>query len=39
MRRCRAVVDDDGDGVTGDDDYDDFNNATDFAVVAMALLP
>jgi hypothetical protein len=39
MRRCLAVVDDDGDGVTGDDDYDDFDDATDFAVVAMALLP
>jgi hypothetical protein len=39
MRRRLDVVDDDGDGVTGDDDYDDFEDATDFAVVAMALLP
>jgi hypothetical protein len=38
---CRrlAVVDDDGDGVTGDNDYDDFDDATDFTVAAMALLP
>ena len=35
MRRRLAVVDDDGDGVTGDNNYDDFDNATDFAVVAM----
>ena len=39
MRRRLAVVDDDGDGVTGNDDYNDFDDATDFAVVAMALLP
>ena len=37
--RHLAVVDDDGDGVTGNDNYDDFNNAMDFAVIAMALLP
>jgi hypothetical protein len=36
MRRRLAVVDNDGDGVTGDNNYDDFDNATDFAVVAMA---
>ena len=35
MRRRLAVVDNDGDGVTGDNNYDDFDNATDFAVVAM----
>ena len=39
MRRHLAVVDDDGDGVTGDNDDDYFDDATDFAVVAMALLP
>ena len=39
MRRRLAVVDNDGDGMTGDSDYDDFDDATDFAVVAMALLP
>jgi hypothetical protein len=39
MRRRLAVVDDDGKGVTGDDDYHDFDDATDFANVAMALLP
>jgi len=39
MRRRLVVVDDDGDGVTGKNDYDDFEDATDFAVVAMALLP
>ena len=38
MHRCLAVVDDDGNGVMGDDDYDDFNDATDFTVVLMALL-
>ena len=36
MRRRLSVVDDDGDGVTGDNDYDDFDDAADFAVVAMA---
>ena len=39
MRRRLAVVNDDGDGVTGDNDDDYFDAATDFAVVAMALLP
>jgi hypothetical protein len=39
MRRRLAVVDDDGDGMTGDNDYDDFDDVTDLAVVAMALLP
>ncbi len=39
MRRRLAVVDDDGDGVTGDNSDDDFDNATDFAAVAMASLP
>ena len=39
MRMRLAVVDDDGDGVMGNNNYDDFDNATDFAVVAMALLP
>jgi hypothetical protein len=39
MRRRLAIVDDDGNGVKGDNDYDDFDDATDFAVVAMALLP
>ena len=39
MCRRLAIVDDDGDGMTGDEDYDDFDDATDFAVVAMALLP
>jgi hypothetical protein len=38
MRMRLAVVDNDGDGVTGNNNYDD-DNATDFAVVAMALLP
>ena len=38
MRRRLAVVNDDGNGVTGDN-YDDFDNATDFAVVAMACCP
>jgi len=35
MRRRLVVVDDDGDGVTGDNDYDDFDDATDFAVVVI----
>jgi hypothetical protein len=39
MRRSLAVVDEDGDGVTGDDDDDDFNDAMDFDIVPMALLP
>ena len=39
MRRRLVVVDDYGDGVMGNNDYDDFDDATDFAVVAMALLP
>jgi hypothetical protein len=39
MRRRLVVVDDDGDGVMGNNDYDDFDDATYFAVVAMALLP
>jgi hypothetical protein len=39
MRRRLAVVNDDGNGVTGNNDDDYFNDATDFAVVAMALLP
>jgi hypothetical protein len=39
MRRRLAIVDDDGEGMTGDSNYDDFDDATDFAVVAMALLP
>jgi hypothetical protein len=39
MRRRLAVVDDDGDGMTGDNDDNYFDDATDFAVVAMALLP
>ena len=39
MHRHLAVVDDDGDGVTGNDNDDNFDDATDFAVVAMALLP
>ena len=39
MRRRLVVVDDDVDGVTGDNDYNDFDDATDFAVVTMALLP
>ena len=39
MHRRLAVVNDDGNGVMGDDDYDDFDDATDFAVVAMASLP
>jgi hypothetical protein len=39
MRRRLAVVDNDGDGVTGDNDDDYFDDATDFAVIAMALLP
>ena len=38
MRMRLAVVNDDGDGVTGDN-YDDFDDATDFAIVVMALLP
>ena len=38
-RRRLFVVDDYGDGVMGNNDYDDFDDATDFAVVAMALLP
>ena len=39
MHRRLAIVDDDGDGVTGDVDYNDVDDATDFAVVAMASLP
>jgi hypothetical protein len=39
MRRRLAVVDDDGDGVMGDNDDNYFDDATDFAVVVMALLP
>ena len=39
MRRRLVVVDNDSDGVMGDNHYDDFNDAMDFAVVAMALLP
>ncbi len=39
MRKRLAVVDDDGNGVTGDDNNDDFDDAKDFAVVTMALLP
>jgi hypothetical protein len=39
MRRHLAVVDNDGNGVTGNDNDDDFDNAADFAVIAMALLP
>ncbi len=38
MNRCLAIVDNDGNGVTGNDD-NDFDDATDFAIVAMALLP
>ena len=38
MRRRLALVDDDGDGMTGDGDYNDFDDATDFAIVAMVLL-
>ena len=39
MQRRLAVVDDDGNGMTGDDNYDDFDDATDFAIIATALLP
>ena len=39
MRRCLAVVDDDGNGVTGDNDDDYFDDVSDFTVIAMALLP
>ncbi len=39
MRRRLAVVNDDGDGVTGDNDYNYFDDTTDFAIVTMALLP
>jgi hypothetical protein len=39
MRRRLAVVDDDGDGVMGDNGDNYFDDATDFAVVVMALLP
>jgi hypothetical protein len=40
MRRHLADVDNDGNDVTGDDDDDNnFDDGTDFAVVAMALLP
>ena len=38
MHRCLAIVDDDGNGVTGDDN-NDFDDATDFAIVAMVFLP
>ena len=38
MHMRLSVVDDDGDGVTGDDD-DEFDNTTDFAIIVMALLP
>ena len=38
---CRrlAIVKDDGDGVTGDDNYNNFDDATDFAIIMMTLLP
>jgi hypothetical protein len=40
MHRRLAVVDDAGNGVTGDNDDDNnFDDGTDFAVVAMVLLP
>jgi hypothetical protein len=39
MLRHLVIVYDDGDGVTGNDDDDNFNNALDFAVVTMVLLP
>ena len=39
MCRRLAAVDDDGDGVTGDNDDNYFDDATNFAVVAMVLLP
>ena len=39
MHRRLAVVDDDGKGVTGDNDDNYFDDAMDFTVVAMALLP
>ena len=39
MRRHLVVVDNDSDGVTGDNHYDDFNDAMDFAVVAMGCCP
>jgi hypothetical protein len=39
MHMRLAVVVDDGNGVTGDNDDDYFDNAMDFAVVAMAFLP
>ena len=39
MRRRLVVVDNDSDGVMGDNHYDDFNDAMDFAVVAMGCCP
>jgi hypothetical protein len=39
MCRRLAVVDNDGDGVTGDNNDDYFDDATDFTIVTMALLP
>jgi len=39
MRSRLAIVDDDCDGVTGDDNYDYFEDATGSAIVTMALLP
>jgi hypothetical protein len=39
IHRRLAVVDDDGDGVMGNDNDDNFDDATDFAIVMMALLP
>jgi hypothetical protein len=39
MRRRLALVDDDGDSMTGDGDYNDFDDATDFTVIVMVLLP
>jgi len=39
MRRRLAIVDNDGDSVTGNNTYNAFNNTTDFTIVMMMLLP
>ncbi len=39
MCKHLAVVNNDGKGVTGNDNDDDFDDTTDFAVIAMVLLP
>ena len=39
MRRHLAVVDDDGDGEMGNNDYDDFDDAMDFAASRWRCCP